>query len=239
MGLTRAQDSHDRFIFGSDIIKINQNSENIDILDVGCGSGNFYTYIKKYFSSHKYLGIDFDASHIKSSKFNEKDFKIVSQDLREDWHFGEFDFVWSSEVIEHIMDDQSFFNKLVRSTKKNGHIIITTPYINSIQNFSIKYPWHAYVSETENGEHVRQGYSENDFYNFAKIHNLELKNIYFITECDDFRVKNLFKINNGIRCYIFNLLYFFKVLRYKRYSSVKEVENKLKYYCIGVIFKKK
>ena len=137
------------------------------------------------------------------------------------------------------MDDESFFKKLVKSTKKNGHIIITTPYINSIKNFSIKYPWHAYVSEIENGEHVRQGYSENDFYNFAKLHNLELINLYFITECDDFRVKNLFKLNYGIRCYIFNLLYFFKVLRYKRYSSTKEVENKLKFYCIGAIFKRK
>ena len=38
---------------------------------------------------------------------------------------------------------------------------------------------------------------------------------------------NIFKLNYGIRCYIFNLLYFFKVLRYKRYSSTQEVENKL------------
>ena len=123
--------------------------------------------------------------------------------------------------------------------KKNGYIIITTPYINSIQNFSLKYPWHAYVSKTENGGHVRQGYSENDLYNFAKIHNLELKNIYFITECDDYRVKNLFKINNGIKCYVFNFLYFIKIFKYKRYVSIDDVQNKLKYYCIAAIFKKK
>ena len=239
MGLTRAQDSHDRFIFGSDIIKLNKNSDNLNILDVGCGSGNFYTYIKKNFQNHKYLGIDFDGNHIKASKFKQKEFKLITKDLRGEWFFGEFDFVWSSEVIEHIMDDNSFFSKLVKSTKKNGYIIITTPYINSIRNFSIKYPWHAYVSKTENGEHVRQGYSENDLYNFAKIHNLELKNIYFITECDDYRVKNLFKINNGIKCYIFNFLYFIKIFKYKRYVSIDDVQNKLKYYCIAAIFKKK
>ena len=51
MGLTRAQDSHDRFIFGSDIIKLNKNSDNLNILDVGCGSGNFYTTLVGYLRS--------------------------------------------------------------------------------------------------------------------------------------------------------------------------------------------
>ena len=76
------------------------------------------------FQNHKYLGIDFDGNHIKASKFKQKEFKLITKDLREEWFFGEFDFVWSSEVIEHIMDDNSFFSKLVKSTKKNGYIII-------------------------------------------------------------------------------------------------------------------
>ena len=45
MGLTRAQSSHDRFIFGSDIIKKFKKNDSISVLDVGCGAGNFYAYL--------------------------------------------------------------------------------------------------------------------------------------------------------------------------------------------------
>ena len=45
LGLTRAQDSNDRFIFGSDFIKKNKKNTSCSILDVGCGGGNFFAYI--------------------------------------------------------------------------------------------------------------------------------------------------------------------------------------------------
>ena len=114
LGLTRAQDSHDRFLFGSEIVKNNSTSQTIKVLDVGCGGGNFYTYLKSNFSNVEYLGLDFDVQKINSQKYNEKNFKIISQDLREEWFFDEFDFVWSSEVIEHILNDQFFFQNLIK-----------------------------------------------------------------------------------------------------------------------------
>ena len=118
MGLTRAQDSNDRFIFGSDIIKKYKNNNKINVLDVGCGSGNFYAYLKFLSNQLNYLGIEFSENQIKSSKFKEKNFNLKDKDLRKEWFYGEFDFVWSSEVIEHIKDDNLFFKKLVKSTKK-------------------------------------------------------------------------------------------------------------------------
>ena len=68
LGLTRAQDSNDRYLFGSNFIKKNKNSNNIKILDVGCGSGNFYAYIKSLSSKIKYTGLDFDHEKMKSKK---------------------------------------------------------------------------------------------------------------------------------------------------------------------------
>ena len=238
MGITRSQASHDRFIFGSDIIKENKTSDNINVLDVGCGSGNFYAYLKSFFSNFTYLGIDFSTNQIKSSKFKKKNFEIAQQDLRKDWFYGEFDFVWSSEVIEHVLDDQFFFQNLVKSTKREGYIILTTPHIDSFVNFAKKFGWSTEPSKVEDGGHVRLGYNEKDIENFAKKFNLKLINTYFISECNDFRAKIFDELNAGIRCYIFNLLYFFKILRYKRYLSLEKVENKLKYYCIGAVFKR-
>ena len=114
LGLTRAQDSNDRFLFGSNFIKKNSNSNDIKILDVGCGSGNFYAYVKSLFPEIKYTGLDFDSEKMELKKFKNDNFKIISHDLRKDWFYGEFDFVWSSEVIEHLFDDQSFFQNMVK-----------------------------------------------------------------------------------------------------------------------------
>ena len=123
--LTRAQDSNDRFIFGSDFIKKNKTNSLISVLDIGCGGGNFFAYINSDLKNSEYLGIDFDDGKMKKSKFDDfENFKTICKDLRTDWYYNKHDFVWSSEVIEHLFDDQSFFKKLVKSTKKGGYIII-------------------------------------------------------------------------------------------------------------------
>ena len=243
LSLTRAQDSNERFSFGLSMIqKRHSKNEPISVLDVGCGSGNFFAYLNNYFSRLDYQGIDFNINKISLQKFRNINFNITERDLRKEWFFGESDFVWCSETIEHIMDDQLFFKKLATSIKKSGYIILTTPFVGCIEKISKKFPEHAYVSDIENGDHVRQGYSENHLENLAKQNNLILEDTFFITECDDFRAKNLFKINNGIYCYLFNILYFLKILKYKKYLSKEEASktfnNKNNFYCIGAIFKK-
>ena len=243
LGLTRAQDSNERYLFGLEMIKRRHNKKvSISVLDVGCGSGNFFAYLNDYFLRLKYQGIDLNINKIALQKFNKNNFNIIKKDLRKDWFLGVHDFVWCSETIEHIMDDQLFFKKLSKSIKKDGHILLTTPFLGCITEVSKKFPIHAYVSEVENGGHVRQGYSESQLEDLADKNELILEDTFFITECDDFRVKNLFKINNGIYCYLFNILYFLKILRYKKYISKDNINkmyyDKNKFYCIGAVFKK-
>ena len=236
--LTRAQDSNDRFIFGSDFIKKNKTNSLISVLDIGCGGGNFFAYINSDLKNSEYLGIDFDDGKMKKSKFDDfENFKTICKDLRTDWYYNKHDFVWSSEVIEHLFDDQSFFKKLVKSTKKGGYIIITTPYYNSYLNFAKKYNWSIKPSKEEITGHVRLGYSENDLKKLAIINNVELEDIYYISECSNFRAKNFFKLNNGLFCYFFNILYIFKFLKYERYIKGENALDKINYFSIAAVYK--
>jgi len=238
LGLTRAQDSNDRFIFGSDFIKKNKKNTSCSILDVGCGGGNFFAYINSQIKNSTYLGIDFDYDKMKKNKFhNFKNFSTISKDLRTDWYYDKYDFVWSSEVIEHLFDDQNFFKKLVNSTKRGGYTMITTPYYNSYLNFAKKYNWSLETSKEEVTGHVRLGYNEEDLKKLALINNLELEGIYYISECNNFRAKNFFKVNNGLFCYFFNILYFLKILNYKRYIKGENTADKMKYFSIAAIYK--
>ena len=238
--LTRAQDGNDRFIFGSDFIKKkNKNNNLISVLDVGCGGGNFFAYINNDLKNSKYVGIDFDYGKMKENKFDDfENFKTISKDLRTDWYYDKHDFVWSSEVIEHLFDDQSFFKKLVKSTKKDGYIIITTPYYNSYINFAKKYNWSIEPSKEEITGHVRLGYNEDDLKKLAQLNNLELEDIYYISECSNYRAKNFYKTNSGLFCYFFNILYFLKVLNYKRYVKGEYAADKINYFSIAAVYKK-
>mgnify|MGYP001488925670 CR=1 FL=1 len=243
LGLTRPQDSNERFSFGLNMIqKRHHKTNSISVLDVGCGSGNFFAYLNNNFSKLNYQGVDFNINKIALQKFDNKNFNINEKDLRKSWFYGEHDFVWCSETIEHIMNDQLFFEKLSKSVKKNGHIVLTTPFVECIKRLEKKFPEHGYVSEIENGDHVRLGYNENDLNDLAKENKLTLEEIYFITECDDFRAKYLFRTNKGIYCYLFNILYYLKIVKYKKYISENEVKktfyDKDKFYCIGAVFKK-
>lgn len=237
-GLTRAQDSNDRYLFGLKCIK-NFKKDRISILDVGCGSGNFYSYVNSISKNIDYTGIDFDFDKLSKNKFyGKKNFKILSKDLRKNWVINQYDFVWSSEVIEHLFDHKKFFKQLVKSTKKGGYIIITTPYLNSYLSFANKYGWSIEPSKEEIVGHVKLGYTEQELIKLGEENTLSLKDIYFISECDNFRSKYFFNLNSGLFCYIFNFLYYIGLLKYKRYDSSKEQINKLNYFSIAAIYKK-
>jgi hypothetical protein len=65
-----------------------------------------------------------------------------------------------------------------------------------------------------------------------------LENIFFISECDNFRAKNIFRMNNGLFCYFFNILYNLKILNYKKFNVDKNLINKINYLSIAAIYKK-
>ena len=50
-------------------------------------------------------------------------------------------------------------------------------------------------------------------------------NIYYISECNNFRAKNFYKLNKGLFCLCFNFLYYLGIFNYKRYVSSKLCPN--------------
>ena len=137
-----------------------------------------------------------------------------------------------------MFDDKKFFNQLVKYTKKNGHIIITTPYLESYLSNANKYGWSVEPSKEEIVGHVKLGYTEKDLVDFGVENNLKLVDIYFISECNNFRSKYFFKLNNGLLCYIFNILYYIGILNFKRFSSNREKINKINYFSIAAVYQK-
>ncbi len=104
--------------------------KNSNILDVGCGLGNY----TKLFSvnNNKVTGID--ILDYREKKLREY-FKFIKYDGRK-MPFGDnkFDVVVNFDVIEHIKDDLNFMKEIRRVIKKDGKLFIATPNRDRLAN---------------------------------------------------------------------------------------------------------
>lgn len=115
------------------------NTKGKDILEVGCSQG--ITSILLGREGKNVLGIDVSESVIQEALHNlEKEENETKQLVKfEQANFflkdfeKQFDVVILGEVLEHVLDINTFFNKAIQVTKDNGQIIVTTPF--GINNF--------------------------------------------------------------------------------------------------------
>ncbi len=102
------------------------------LLDIGCSSADFS-------SSFVGLGWDVYGVEIAANKAKEakaKGIKAVVGDFAKQLPFkdGFFDVVFAGEVIEHVVDTDSFLKEAGRVLKTGGKLILTTPNLTSLEN---------------------------------------------------------------------------------------------------------
>lgn len=110
------------------------NTSGTNILDIGCSQG--ITSIILGREGKRVKGVDLSETAISEATENLAKEEAITQECIsfEQGNFmlkefeGNFDSVILGEVLEHITDIRSFFNKAVSLTKNGGRIIITTPF---------------------------------------------------------------------------------------------------------------
>ncbi len=93
------------------------------LLDIGCGSGNLYPFVRD--RCDRYIGVD----TIRYDNFPNRA-EFVLQDLDHsitalDSNIA--DVVVSVETIEHLENPRAFYRELVRLAKPGGCVMVTTP----------------------------------------------------------------------------------------------------------------
>lgn len=93
------------------------------ILDVGCGTGGLWTYLKDRF--HRYAGVD-------AVRYDGLPAAIEFVQADVDRHplplpANSFDAVVAVETIEHLENPRAFVRELVRLAKPGGWVVVTTP----------------------------------------------------------------------------------------------------------------
>lgn len=100
--------------------------KNLKILDIGCGTGETLTFIKKIKPQSILFGVDNSSKAVAFTQKRGHQVKLSSAQKLV-FKTNTFDVVLLLDVIEHIKDDSLVIKEAARVLKKDGLIIITSP----------------------------------------------------------------------------------------------------------------
>lgn len=165
--------------------KFSKEPNHHSVLDVGCGSGAFTIGLSRM--GFKTLGLtwaDQDAIVARKraalSKANTCTFEVYDVrklNERTDLHHV-FDYAVCTENIEHILNDQKLMNDISECLKPGGKLFLTTPNINFIPMSKEDLDP---LETTENGAHVRRGYSKSDLEVLCKESGFQVVEIDYVS----------------------------------------------------------
>lgn len=110
---------------------------SLKVLDVGCGTGHYASYLRRYFPDKSYTGIDISPEHIAAAKANSK---LKGMEFHRaslfDFRPPElFDAVVMRLVLQHLDDLKSTLDATRSLMKEEGSIIIIEPDPLALKNF--------------------------------------------------------------------------------------------------------
>ncbi len=118
------------------ISKFIPKNPNMVILDFGCGKGDIIGEMAKINPTAKYIGADVSEAALDyaKDKYRSVDFKKIEDGGRFPLEDSSIDFVFSSEVVDHIYDTENAFSEIGSVMKSGGEVFITTPFHGLIKN---------------------------------------------------------------------------------------------------------
>lgn len=129
-----AVDHHFRRIHESILSKVPENSNMI--LDVGCGSG----WVAQSLCKGQTNVVSMDISLANPLKINHimnstNHLAVVADAYNLPFENESFDCIIASEIIEHVSDPTLFLESLLKALKKDGLLIVSTPYNEKINYY--------------------------------------------------------------------------------------------------------
>jgi 2-polyprenyl-3-methyl-5-hydroxy-6-metoxy-1,4-benzoquinol methylase len=127
------------------------------ILDAGAGFGQYSYYCLRRFPGAAVESLDIQKGHVEDGrdfirKTGESRWSFEQKDITRLDAAGRYHLILTIDVLEHIPEDVALLRRFANSLKSGGRLIVSTPTI---------YRKHA-VDSGFVGEHVREGYSEEE-----------------------------------------------------------------------------
>lgn len=164
--------------------------------DAGCGNGGFSIYAAR--AGNEVVAASFSSSEQDDARrraelvgVTDIDFRVLDlRDLEENRvALGQFDQIICFETIEHVNNDEELVKSLARMLRPGGRLLLTTPFDEHHALFSEERS----PSTTEDGSHVRYGYSRERLRQIAQGAGLEVVSEAFVSGVVSQKVTNLMR----------------------------------------------
>lgn len=137
-------------------------------IDVGCGLGYFSSLLSKKFNV---FGVDLDKEALQYlEKYHSGEY-VCGDGNYLPFKDSIFDFVLSSEVIEHMPDDKIFLKEIKRILKNNAVLLLTAPTDEGILTRS------ELCHSERFQKHYKKNYSEKEIISLLKSFDFEIEKI--------------------------------------------------------------
>lgn len=186
------------------------NKEGINILEIGCGSGNFLNKLYNVLNDNNInlYGVDIDNNAI--SKNTNKNINLIVGDAENININIKFDIILNFELIEHLINPNGFINNANKLLNNDGYCIITTPNSLGLEIKAIHYnkfrllahsifpPMHLNAFNTQNIGHffIKNNFKIIDIKTPGKLDLSMLLNS--IGEFDDIELKKIKNVDESL-----------------------------------------
>jgi len=154
------------------LLEILKSEKVMSLIDLGCGDGIFIHAVKRNYPHKKIVGVDISPRRINGLQKKFPKSKFICADVCSDFIKQKFDFVYSSQVIEHVEDDKMMVNQIKKLVKNKKYVFVSSV---------IKKPFAVYKYRN-NGKFVLDPTHEREYKNkkdFLKIFEDDFKLIKY------------------------------------------------------------
>lgn len=129
------------------------------ILDIGCGNGALAGHFLN--RGMKVVGVDLSESGIAVARaqYRQGRFELLAADDQLLVKLGcePFDYVVSTEVIEHLYNPRGYMRAAYEALRPGGRFVCTTPYHGYVKNLAIAVAgkWDTHASPLWDGGHIK------------------------------------------------------------------------------------
>lgn len=119
------------------------DTENIQVLDLGCGAGNSFEPIKKALPNLSYFGVDIETSpEVEGRQRDDLSFDTFDG-VNLPYESQSMDLVFSSQVLEHVRYPEELLKDVSRVLRKGGVFVGSVSFLEPYHSFSI-FNWSPY-----------------------------------------------------------------------------------------------
>lgn len=137
------------------------NLDGKSILDAGCGTGSLLIYVNEIFKPAENIGFEFSKKAIEIAKIRFPNAKYEYKNLN-DSPQSQFDFVFCTEVLEHIINPQIALQNLLQMLKPGAGLLVSVPdgrkdtYVGHINFWSLE-SWAAFIEMNATNHEIETG----------------------------------------------------------------------------------